>query len=259
MTPHSAPDDTQNASDVGVPHRWPFDLGRVLWVANVATLVVFAAWILLDPKILAAAHVLKGQVHQLAGDAVADHTPPLGPRVPLLWLLLVVGVVSTIGIFVALFVGGVKHRGMRSWLAFTFLIAGWLTILVAGQELAWQGQRLRLCGDLAGFDAIARSLRDDWPKADGTRAGLGQFMAYPQGQPRMLMMLTSETDPPIAAVERWDDGSFGFELRGDDTGAWLVWHPENSQPRGFVGGLEAEYKLGRASKLGRGWYLVRYR
>jgi hypothetical protein len=60
-------------------------------------------------------------------------------------------------------------------------------------------------------------------------------------------------------VERSEDGSLGFELRGDHSGAWLEWHPAGSTPRAFVGGLESKYNFRRAAPLGRGWYLVRYR
>jgi hypothetical protein len=83
-------------------------------------------------------------------------------------------------------------------------------------------------------------------------------MAYPQGKPRMLMMLKSETSPAVSAVERADDGTLGFELRGDQSGAWLEWHPAGSTPRAFVSGLESKYDFRRAAPLGRGWYLVRY-
>ena len=138
------------------------------------------------------------------------------------------------------------------------LVAGWLTLLVAWPEFAWQGQRLRMRANLSEFDAIAAALRDDWPKTDGERAGLGSFMAYPQGKPRMLMMLKSETTPAVAAVERADDGTLGFDLRGDESNTWLEWHPDGSKPRDFVGGLEGQYDFGRAAPLGRGWYLVRY-
>ncbi len=84
-------------------------------------------------------------------------------------------------------------------------------------------------------------------------------MAYPQGRPRMLLMLTSDSSPAVSAVELADDGALGFELSGDESGTWLEWHPVGSTPQAFTGGLESEYDFGRAAPLGRGWYLVRYR
>lgn len=244
---------------VVVRREMSFDPGRAMWIANLVALGVLTAWIVLDAKFPATAHVQKGQMHALAGYTITERWPQLGPRVAMLWIVLILGVISTIGIFIMLFVGAARHRGLRSWLAFTFLIAVWLTLLVSGQEIAWHGQRLRMRMDIARFDVIAESLRSDWPTADGERPGLGTFMAYPQGTPRMLLMLTSDSEPPISAVERADDGTLGFELRGDETGTWLEWHPAGSTPRAFVDGLESEYDFRRAAPLGRGWYLVRYR
>jgi len=133
-----------------------------------------------------------------------------------------------------------------------------MTLLVGWREIAWLGQRIRLGSLVAQFDPIAESLREDWPTSDGERDDLGSFMAYPQGNPRMLMMLVSKTDPQISAIERADDGSLGFEIRGEQPGTWLEWHPAGSQPVAFVGGLEDDHNLRRISPLGDGWYQVRY-
>jgi hypothetical protein len=157
-----------------------------------------------------------------------------------------------------LFAGAETHRRLRSWFAFTMLVAAWLTLLVGWRELAWQGQRMRLWSDLNEFKTIATKLQADWPAADGKQEGLGTFMAYPQGKPRMLMMLNSDTSPSVSAVER-ADGALAFEFAGDSDGTWLEWHPPGSAPRNFTGGLEGEYDLRRVSPLGDGWYLVRYR
>ena len=173
--------------------------------------------------------------------------------------LTIAALATAAGIFIALFAGSHAHRRLRSWFAFTLLVAAWLAVVVGWRELAWQGQRLRLRMDLDTFDTLAHSLRQDWPQTDGERSGLGSFMAYPQGTPQMLLVLKPQSDPPVSAVERADDGTLGFELRDDESGAWLEWHPKGSMPQTFVGGLEAEYDLGRAAPLGRGWYLVRYR
>jgi hypothetical protein len=72
------------------------------------------------------------------------------------------------------------------------------------------------------------------------------------------MMLVSKTDPQVSAIERADDGSLGFEIRGEQPGTWLEWHPPGSQPATFVGGLDDDHDLNRVSPLGDGWYQVRY-
>ena len=130
-----------------------------------------------------------------------------------------------IGICVTLMVGAATHRGLRSWFAITLLVAAWLTVCVAWPEIAWQGRRFGAWCQLNEFEAIAASLRDNWPTNDGERAGLGSFMAYPKGRPRTLMLLKSKSSVPISAVERNDDGTLSFELRSAEPGTWLEWHP----------------------------------
>jgi len=262
----SATDDQRESSGVGgvaAVRRWfgsPL-VGWGLWGANLAALFGLVAWIAWDGKFVATALVLKAELQTLVdgGAAAAGPAPQLGLRVTLLWALSAAAFATTLGIFVSLFAGAHTHRRLRSWLAFTMLVAAWLAVFVAWRELAWQGQRLRLRSSLSEFDAIAAALRDDWPAADGRRAGLGTFMAYPQGRPRMLLMLTSNSRPAVAAVERADDGSLGFELSGPESGTWLEWHPAGSTPQTFTCGLENEYEFRRAAPLGGGWYLVRYR
>ena len=232
-----------------------------MWIANIVLLIGLTAWIFWDPAFVATAvkfrYGLDALVH--GQRSLAEIAGKLLQPATLLACVLVVNVVTLAAIFLGLFIGSTRHRQLRAWLAFTMLVALWLTLAVAWPEFAWQGQRLRLRRNLQEFDAIAASLRDDWPAADGERAGLGTFMAYPQGKPRMLLMLTSDTTPPVSSVERAGDGTLSFQLRGDPGGAWLEWHPPGSTPRAFVGGLANQYDFGRAAPLGRGWYLVRYR
>jgi hypothetical protein len=237
------------------------EFGRVLWIVNIAALVGLAAWIFSDAKFPLTAVQLRSALALVQGDAspLRDVGMQTGLRVPILGGVLLLAVSSLLGVFVSLFVGAAVHRRLSAWLLFTLLVAGWLTLFVAWPEFAWQGQRLRLRASLREFDAIAANLRENWPTTDGKRPGLGSFMAYPQGKPRMLMMLKSETTPAVAAVERADDGTLGFDLRGDESGAWLEWHPEGSTPRTFLGGLENNYDFSRGAPLGRGWYLVRYK
>jgi hypothetical protein len=236
-------------------------LGRGLWIANFILLAGLVVWILSDGRFSEAAVVVAAKLHVMRGGiaAVVGSAPESGSRLALLWALIAAALVTLVGAFITLLAGAVTHRRLRSWFAFTMLVAAWLTMFVAWREFAWQGQRLRLRSSLSDFEAIAGALREDWPTADGERAGLGTFMAYPQGRPRMLLMLTSDSSPEVSAVEQADDGTLGFELRGDESGAWLEWHPAGSTPHAFTGGLEGEYDFSRAAPLGRGWYLVRYR
>jgi hypothetical protein len=253
----------EHAAALGASPRrdWPLLVGRVLWGLNVALLAALALWIFSDPLFAGTARWVAARIHLFRGGIVATvgDVAQVGWRLPTLWAAIVTAIASLLLLGLMLFIGSATHRRLRSWLAYTMLVAAWLTMLVAWREFAWQGQRLRLRSTVNEFDALAKSLRENWPNADGERAGLGSFMAYPQGTPRMLMMLVSETQPQIAAIERGADGSLGFEIRGEEPGTWLEWHPAGSAPKNFVGGLEAEYDLRRTAPLGRGWYLVRYR
>lgn len=161
----------------------------------------------------------------------------------------------------AMFFGARRHRGIRSWLGMTAIVAGWLLVLTAWPSIAWAGMRARAGGQVEAFEAIAVRLRADWPNEDGASPELGPFSAYPVGNPRVLMPLRSR--PPGAAqfraVERSASGGLRFELTGGELGSWLEWHPPGEAPRSFVGGLETQYELERSSAIGAGWFLAAYR
>ncbi|MEX2093544.1 MAG: hypothetical protein WD971_12745 [Pirellulales bacterium] len=238
-------------------------VGWALWLANLAALAWLVAWIACDGKFPAVAVALKSQLQALVdGAAVPGMAQDVGYRLILFWILSAVALLTLFGVFSTLLAGAATHRRLRSWFAYTMLVAAWLTVFVSWRELAWQGQRLRLRTHLVELEPIAASLRSNWPTHDGDGPKLGAFMAYPQGKPRMLLMLTPPETPgttlSFSAVERDDDGALRFNLSGDDAGTWLEWHPAGSAPRAFTGGLEGQYDFGRAAPLGRGWYLVRY-
>jgi hypothetical protein len=257
-------DEPSESGDVGQPGALRRRIaspatGWALWGAIAIALAALVAWAASDVLFGQTVVAQKAQLYGLMHPA-ATVTPPrqLGYRVALLWGLTGVGAITLFGIFVALFVGAARHRSLRSWFAYTLLVAAWLMLLVAWPEIAWQGQRLRSWSRLGQFDALAGSLRDDWPVDDGNRLTLGSYMAYPKGKPRALLTLKSGSTPAISAVERTDDGALRFELRGAEPGTWLEWQPAESVPHDFTGGLDQEYRVQRYSPLGHGWYLVRY-
>lgn len=260
MSNDSATGEVLSALDV-VRHRRRFRVhGRALWIANVVLLIALLGWIFWDGLFPAAAAQLRTILSLTWGDASA--LAAIGDqhrgRTVVLMLVVLAAAVSLFGSFLGLFFGSHEDRRLRSWLKFTVLLALWLTLLVGWREIAWQGQRLRLWSSLGIFEKVAASLREDWPTGDRERHGLGSFMAYPQGAPRMLMIISTDAIP-VSAVERTDDGALAFQLRGDPSGSWLEWHPEASKPKSFVGGLEQAYELDRAAPIGGGWYVVRYR
>jgi hypothetical protein len=237
-----------------------------LWWINLVALVGLCVWAFVDARFGPTAYFLKADVQHILGrpsHVWTTRSDALHPRMSALFWTLVCGAASGVILFVALFVGPRRHRRLHSWLTFTGLLAGWLAAFVSWPEIAWRGQQGRLRAELAGFEKLAQSLRNDWPRIDEERPGLGPFMAYPIGQPTMIMLLTSPkvtpSDISIAAVERQPSGALCFQLSEDETGAWLEWHPRGQAPSSFVGGLLDEHSLVRAAELERGWFLVRYR
>ena len=234
-----------------------------LWLINITILLGLVAWIFSDGQFALATEMLKDRIHAFVerGTSAAVYTWYSG-RIRILAIITVLAAASFVGIFLGLFFGAKDHRRLRSWFAFTLLLAAWLTLTGSWRELAWRGQTYRLQSRTAGFETIAQKLRADWPNADGQLSGTGQFMAYPIGGPSMLLMLTRPVVPhtttSFSSIERGTDGTLRFELIGDEPGAWLEWHPPGSVPQSFVGGLQNEYPLERFTPLRDGWYLVRY-
>ncbi len=229
------------------------------WLLNIACWLFAVAWIFFDPLAPFGVAIYVG---------TDDALPYLGAlRAPfsriviaiLVWIIALLGMML---VAFGLFLGPPKHRGVRSWLAVTTLLAFWLGLVVSWRSLADAGQQWRLTRQLDSFETLAEQLRTEWPDRDGQIAGLGPFSAYPAGRPRTLLVIVAdlpEDRSPIAVVERSDDGNLRFELAGDEAGAWLEWHPPGSEPASFIGGLQDERDLVDAVPLRDGWYLSRYR
>jgi hypothetical protein len=237
-------------------------VGWCLWIVNLLAFAAICVWILVDGRFPQAVDAFPAMFIQRAiyrFDGVSWFTS----RVPYLALLGLVAFGSGAGIFGSLFFGAREHRRLRSWLIFTVLTAAWLTLSVTWREMAWQSQTMRMNWRLSGLDSVASGLRSDWPTADGERPEIGPFMAYPQGDPRTLMLLTTPeiggAGVPISAIEKATSGGLRFLLAGNEAGAWLEYHPPGSVPESFRGGLVTRFQLERSAPLADGWYLARYR
>jgi hypothetical protein len=239
------------------------DFVRVCWGANGIALFVAIVWILRDGKFPEAVTAFGRHVAALWGDdsALVVVPPLLWPRVDLLWAILTIGGISAIGIVAGLIAGSGQHRNVRSWLVVMFLLTGWLTLFTTWPELVWRGQVWRLRGSIAAFDNVAKELLAAWPDNDGEIPGLGPFMAYPLGKPRMLMFMTTPkvtvTNTEIKAIERGDRDSIHFQLAGNEEGVWLV-RELGDQPQSFASGLDGEYIPLQFRQVAPGWFVVRY-
>jgi hypothetical protein len=254
----------RDAVDVGQrrARRWLGWLGvmalAMAWGALLGCLAFFVGWIFTDARVAHAIDVDLGRQswEKVSQDAATTHW--LGVRI-----FGLAAIVAASIILVGLFVGPRWHRSLRVWLGYLTVVAVWLALITARHDLAWRGQELRVDRLIAEFEPVALSLRRDWPIADDSTDELGPFSAYPNGRPRVLMPLLKPSargnHAPFSVVEQSPEGALRFELVGHDEGAWLEWHPGNSRPASFIGGLETEYDLLRSSRLADGWYLTRYR
>jgi hypothetical protein len=181
------------------------------------------------------------------------------PRVDALWFVLVTGIASSAGILAGLAAGSSTHR--RSWLALMLLSAGWLTLFTTWPELSWRGQAWRLRGSVAEFESIHRELTTKWPKEDGQLDAIGPYMAYPIGNPRMLMLLKAPqvSATSVSTIERGEKTDMHFQLAGNDEGAWLVFETDVHEPQPFFSGLDGEYIPVKYSLLLPDWFLVQYK
>lgn len=235
MTSDRQPENT-------VRHRWYF--AAVFWVMNLTLLLAVAGWILSDGRSFEKLRSLPG--HWQPGAAVV------------VGLILV----SLLGMLFGLFRGPRWRRSLKTWLAFTALVSAWCGLGVSWQVVYFFGQSVRLQGELPQYRELVQELRDQWPGKDGESPHLGHYLAYPLGEPRMLLLGGTAKVPgaaPVAAVERSEKGALRFQLAGAETGAWLEWHPPGSEPASFVGGLQNHYTLLRKKQLQPGWYLAHYR
>jgi hypothetical protein len=239
-------------------------IGWAFWLVNLVAFGGLCGWILLDGKFSETVLALPTSILQHFTDdpEAGRRWPELAGRLLLLKILGALAMGSAVGIFASLFFGARTHRRVRSWLALTVLAAAWLTLTVSWRELAWRSQAFRLKSQLDGFEAVAAALRSDWPTSDGESEQLGPYMAYPQGAPRVLLLLTipqiDQTNASFVAVERSPAGALRFQLAGNEPGAWLEWHPRGSSLQPFVGGLQTDYEIVRSAPLGSEWFLVRY-
>jgi hypothetical protein len=235
----------------------------VLWILNFVAVAGVAAWILCDRS---AAHLLgiatpaPDTTWFPKGESGGDVSRGAALRAGAALGAVGLAVISVVIIGLGLFFGPRPQRNLRSWLALTALLAAWMALATSREDLAWRGEVRRMRRQTPNFEPLAARLRADFPLCDGSLPGLGNFTAYPVGNPEMLLMFIAETPPgraTVAAVERSPAGALRFALASEQRGQWLEWHPAGSQPASFKGTL-AEYTLDRAAPLGDGWHLTRY-
>jgi hypothetical protein len=235
----------------------------LMWTANIALLIGVFTWIWTDGGFM---RPISTQAKPpAAGQPAQSKVLLMSPgRLNALVAVGLAAVATLAGMIDGLFFGAPRHRRIRSWLAFTTVVALWLTILTAWPQIAWAGLRWRVGRAVEAFEPIAAQLRDDWPTTDGSDPLVGVYSAYPPDKPRMLLLLgpkaASDSGMRFTSIEKSPAGALRFELTGNEQDAWLEWHPEGSRPASFVGALmiQGEYELKQSAELAPGWYATRY-
>jgi hypothetical protein len=254
------------AGSVPVRQRRFVEYGLTLaWALNFALLIGLGGWIFADGQFMQRATADKIILYDISafGESITQGAiEPMSSGRTLAFALIVAAAVGSFAIvFAGLFFGAVRHRRLHCWLTLMTLVAAWLNLWSTWPELAWAGAKWRVGRHVPSFELIAAPLRHRWPTEDGASKDLGAFSAYPIGQPRVLMRLTTsapDDDTQYSAIERSNGGGLRFQLTGGEQGSWLEWHPAGEAPASFLGGLETDYALIRSSPLGRGWFLTRY-
>jgi hypothetical protein len=262
----AAADDSKERSS---PSKYHSRLARnallLAWAVNLASLVAAVLWVYCDGRSwghIARIYYQLGLSEPLLNSSdVGAARNSLGGRVALVGLAA--AACSFMVMFAGLLIGPARFRSTRTWLLFIAITSGWLGLFAAWSEVYWRGQQNRVDGSLQAFEALAEKLSANWPRSDGEIEGVGAFLAYPHGDPAMLLFLGAGTVPNspirISAVERSAGGVLRFELGASEGGAWLERHLDGGVPGSFIGGLESSYAATRYEQLAPNWFLVRYR
>lgn len=231
------------------------------WAIQIAALVAICAWIFFDGRFPQTIVAFLNRI----GSLLTGESMPLGASTWRLWMLAILAggiLISGIGTVCGLAAGSPKQRRIGAWFAVVAMAAAWLTIGITWPDLAWSGQRWRLARQVNSLNAVAETLRTDWPTQDGELPDVGVFMTYPREAPSILLVIARpdfSRHVGFTAVERSEKGALRFEMAGGETGAWLEWHPDGSTPHSFVGGLATDYQLRRSEPVAPNWYVTRYR
>jgi hypothetical protein len=259
----AAPTEPRNVARINLFRRKLLSSSavRCYWVANLIALGGLCAWIFSDGLFANTVRLFPDHLWSFVGQGPEMSDPQLFSRLVLLDIVLLITGTSGFGIFMGLFFSDARQRGLRYWLAFTAIVAIWLTLALNWRDLQWRGQVHRARLNVDALSALATSLQQSWPTIDGETPELGPFQAYPIAKPQVLLLFSQKQMPgataPISAINRSKNGTLRFQLAGNETGTWLEWHPHDA-PGDFVSGLDQRFVLNRGTAVGENWYLVRY-
>lgn len=178
----------------------------------------------------------------------------------ILWSAIFLGAVA---LSASLWAGGI-FRSLKYLGLLMLVCALWLGLATHWKRVAWLGHRGRALSTINVMQPIATSLQQNWPKTDSEDSIFGPYMAYPNWNPRTLILLTpmaiGDGSHSLAAVDRGSQGKLRFELSDGLESLWLEWSPQiDTTETEFSNGIGETYFHERSIDLKGSWTLSRYR
>jgi hypothetical protein len=142
------------------------------------------------------------------------------------------------------------------------VMCAWLSLWASYRQLNEWAVLRRAKSALPRFELAAKSLSQHWPTENGTLPEAGDFYAYPEERPDLLL-LHGRKGYPIREdfgpmIERSNLGAIRFHLSGA-VDCQIEFHPHGSKPTSYSARLSGStMRLGEAIQLKEHWYLVRY-
>lgn len=158
----------------------------------------------------------------------------LGPRILALLIICAGAFVSGALLVWRVVAGNTRDRSIRSWLLVTSMIAFWVSLFMAREQLADAGFRWRASQIAAGTLEDAQALLAAWPEANARLPSIGEVSVV-SANPKLLIVMPSTSRHPwpmTEHIEQWiyrtDEQGVAFAV-GD---AWIEYCPGSERPRG---------------------------
>jgi hypothetical protein len=246
---------------------------RLAWSLCAFVLIAFAAWPVMDAQFAMTRYAARqfAGLHRVEADPAfvaagfwdemwrsVRRWDRLGSRLLLFFSMCFVGVAGTIILAVHLR----RHPTRRRFLTVACLLAASIAIWSSFARIEQSAIQWHAIRALPRFKSAATSLRKKWPTEAGKLSEAGDYFAYPEKRPNLLL-LRRDAGYPMAEdfgriVERSESGAIMFTLSGA-VNYRLEIHPPGSEPGSFTDSFGKVCVILEAVPLPEaGWYLVRY-
>jgi hypothetical protein len=237
---------------------------------SITALIAFAAWMFVDACFPLTLEIVRVDLRLedapwLPAAGSAFHAwDAFGPRLLLLAVIAVAGLIATLMVFYRTLFGSAHSRTLRGMFVAVALVALWLTLGLSHGAIEESGFRWRLRRALPRLKQDAAVLLAQWPTTAGVLPFSGQFLT--EANNPILVLLSddvfaiSETVGPL--IQRMNDGGIKFDYAYGN----VEYHPGENQPTSYTdpaayAGLEAlhaEYALQSYTELEPNWFFTTY-